>query len=501
MFKFKIIRAVGDFKRFSEIVTAFSTGGFHFLNKKMKLRHCLSLRCQIRCYLGKNTCPEEDLPQRLREILVNLGPTFVKFGQILSMRPDFIPQEYVEELKKLQDNVPPFSFTEVKKIIQQEFNKPLSKIYESFEEKPIAAASLSQVHIAYLKNGKKAAVKVQRPNIQKVIEKDLRIILYLASLLEKYVPETRNFRPAAAAKEFANYTLKELDFVTEGKNADRFRYNFRNDKGIKIPLIYWDYTTQKVLTMEFIEGIKMGDLHSMKKNNIDHKILAENCTRACSEPILTHGFFHADPHPGNVWVVEGNKVCYLDFGMVGVVTKDIKKQMLLFFMALLNKEVDSALRYLLKLTEQLPDANIEQFKRDASDMIYSLYIDSTKKKTLAKTFYKIISSAAEQGIIFPSNMILLAKSLMTGETMCLMTHKDFDLIENSKPAIEKIFQEEFGQQKIIKLFQQGMPEFLEFFERLPSAGLSFLTKLEKGELDVNLNIKDGGKIEWSKKNR
>ncbi len=498
MFKFKIIQAVGDFKRFSEIVTIFSMGGFHFLNKKMKLKHCVSLHCRIRCYLNKNICPEENLPQRLREMLTDLGPTFIKFGQILSMRPDFIPQEYVNELKKLQDEVPPFSFNEVNQIIKNEFGKPISEIFKSFEERPVAAASLSQVHVAFLKNGKKVAVKVQRPNIHHIIEKDLRIISYLASLLEKYVPETRNFRPTAAAKEFANYTLKELDFFTEGKNADRFRYNFRNDKGIKIPIIYWDYTTKKVLTMEFIEGIKMGDLQSMKRNNIDHKILAENCTRACAEPILTHGFFHADPHPGNVWVVEGSKVCYLDFGMVGVVTTEMKKQMLLFFMALLNKEVDSALRHLLKLTEQLPDANIEQFKRDASDMIYSLYIDSTKKKTLAKTFYQIVSSAAKQGIIFPSNMILLAKSLMTGETMCLMTHKDFDLIENSKPTIEKIFQEEFGLQKMVQSFQQNIPEFLELFERLPSAGLGFLTKLEKGEINVNLTIKEGGKIKFSK---
>lgn len=501
MFKFRIIQAVGDIKRFSAIVTAFSMGGFHVLAKKLKIHHCLSLGCRVRCYFKNNTCPEEYLPKRLREILTELGPTFVKFGQILSMRPDFIPQEYVEELKKLQDEVPSFSFNEVKQIIQTEFNKPLSKIYKSFEEKPIAAASLSQVHVAYLTNGKKVAVKVQRPGIQQIIEKDLRIISYLASLLEKHVPETRNFRPTAAAKEFANYTIKELDFVTEGKNADRFRYNFRNDNGIKIPVIYWDFTTRRVLTMEFIDGIKMGDLHSMKKKNIDHKILAENCTRACSEPILIHGFFHADPHPGNVWVVEGNKICYLDFGMVGVVTKEMKKQMLLFFRSLLNKEIDSALRHLLKLTEQLPDANVEQFKRDASDMIYSLYIDSTKKKTLAKTFYNIISSAAKQGIIFPSNMILLAKSLMTGETMCLMTHKDFDLIENSKPAIEKIFQEEFGLQKIKETWQESIPELIEFIQRLPSAGLNFLTKLEKGELDINLNIKEGGKIELTNNKR
>ncbi len=494
MFKSKIIQAVGDIKRFSEIVTAFSIGGFHVLAKKIKVHHCASLRCQVRCYFKKNTCPEEDLPKKLREILTELGPTFVKFGQILSMRPDFIPQEYVEELKKLQDEVPAFSFSEVKKIIQTEFNKPLSKIYKSFEEKPVAAASLSQVHMAYLSNGKKVAVKVQRPNLQHIIEKDLRIILYLASLLEKHVPETRNFRPTAAAKEFANYTLKELDFVTEGKNADRFKYNFRKDKGIKIPLIYWDYTTRRVLTMEFIDGIKMGNLHSMKKKNVDHKILAENCTRACSEPILIHGFFHADPHPGNVWVIKGNKVCYLDFGMVGMVTKEMKKQMLLFFRSLLNKEVDSALRHLLKLTEQLPDANTEQFKSDASEIIYSLYLDSTKKKTLAKTFYQIISSAAQHGIIFPSNMVLLAKALMTGETMCLMTHKDFDLIENSKPTIERIFREEFGPNKVIDAWRDSLPELIEFLERLPSAGLGFLTRLERGELNINLNIKEGGQI-------
>ena len=450
------LKTIGDLNRLRQILTAFVEGGFAYYIKKLKLNHCLSLSCRIKCFFkGVSSCPEEDLPKKFRLIVEKLGPTFIKIGQILSVRPDFIPVEYTEELKKLQDQVPSFEYSEAKKIIEEELKKPISKIFKTFEKKPIAAASLAQVHKAVLKNGKIVALKVQRPNIKEIIEKDLRIISFLAGLLEKYVPESRNFRPSAAAEEFANYTLKELDFNIEGKNADRFRYNFNGEKGIKVPKIYWDFTTSKVLTMEFIEGVKMGDHEGMKRIKVNHKILAKNCYRACSESVFIHGFFHADPHPGNVWVLKNNIVCYLDFGIVGVMTKDIKRKMLLFLKSMLDKEVDSSLRHLLDIAEIGEVSDVEAFKKEATEIIISLHIDSTKKQTFAKTFYKIISNAAKFNIIFPSNMILLAKSMVTGETMCKMTHPDYDLIESSKPVIRRIFDEEFGSKKILQSYQEN----------------------------------------------
>ncbi len=498
MLKFRIVRVIGDLNRLRQILTAFAEGGFAVLIKKLKLTHCLSVSCRIKCFLNRfPSCQPEELPEKLRLILEQLGPTFIKIGQILSVRPDFIPVEYAKELTKLQDRVPFFPYEEAKEIIELELQQPIKEVFKSFDETPLAAASLAQVHKAVLKNGQEVAIKIQRPNIKDIIEKDLRIIAFLASLLEKYVPESRNFRPVAAAQEFANYTLKELGFIIEGKNADRFRHNFKDEKGIKIPKIYWEYCTSKILVMEFIEGVKMGDLNGMKKLNIDHAVLAQNCAKACVEPILMHGFFHADPHPGNVWVIKNNVVCYLDFGMVGVVTKDMKKYMLLFFKSLLDKEVEASLKHLLKLTEAGNEgADYDAFKREASELMISLYIDSTRKETMAKTFYRIISSAAKHGLVFPSNMILLAKSLMTGETMCLLTHPDFDLIESSKPAIEKIYQEEFGPKKVVKSLEETLPVFIEFMEKLPEISSNLIKKLEKGELDISLTLKPERNKTW-----
>lgn len=473
-----IKRIAGDMGRFKQILDAFAVGGFAFFIKRLKLSHCLSPICRIKCFFNKSSqCPEEDLPAKFRLILESLGPTFIKIGQILSVRPDFIPAEYAAEFTKLQDHVPPFPFVQVKEIVEEELSRPLENVFRSFDQVPVAAASLAQVHKAVLKSGEVVAVKVQRPGVKKIIEQDMRIIFFLAGLVEQHVPEAKPFRPSAAAREFANYTLKELDFVIEGKNADRFRYNFRNNKGVKVPKIFWDCSSSKVLVMEFIEGVKMGNHDGMGRMGINHGVLAQNCTRACLEPVLSHGFFHADPHPGNVWVVKGNKVCYLDFGMVGIVTQDMKRKILLCFNSLLNKEVESALRHLLRLTEQSPSADYDAFKGEASDILLSLYIDSTKRETNAKAFYRIVASGAKHGVIFPSNMVLLAKSLMTGEAMCMMTHKDFDLIATTRPTIERIYREEFGPQRAMKSLQEYYPLLLEFLEKLPELSDALLKKI------------------------
>ena len=264
---FKIVKEVRDINRLREILTVLFEEGFDFLIDKIRLKHNVPLTKRVKARIEqKKGFP---LEKRLRLTLERLGPTFIKFGQVLSVRPDLIPKSYIKELEKLQDSVPPFSYDIVKQQIRKELGKDANEIFSSFEKKPLASASISQVHKGMLKNGKKVAIKIQRPDVKKIMETDIEIMFYVAKLLESRVPKIRKFSPVQIIHEFSKWTEKELDFKREAINAKRFARNFANDTTIKIPEVYDELTTEKILVMEFIEGIDLHDIKQLKKEKIN----------------------------------------------------------------------------------------------------------------------------------------------------------------------------------------------------------------------------------------
>ena len=249
-----------------------------------------------------------------------LGPTFIKFGQLLSTRPGILPEDYLLELRRLQDNVQPFSGNLARKVIEKELNLPLDSLFESFDETPLAAASIGQVHKAVLPGGKKVVVKVQRPNIIKTIEQDLGILEEIAGLLDKYTTAGRLYNFTGIVSEFKRITLRELNYHREARNAERLYSNFLHDNSILIPAIYWNYTTPRVLTMEYMQGVTLNNKEGLNKGNFNKRVIVEELSRAYLKQILTDGFFHGDPHPGNIGVLQGEKIYFLDFGVVGSLT-------------------------------------------------------------------------------------------------------------------------------------------------------------------------------------
>ncbi|MCX5970419.1 MAG: AarF/UbiB family protein, partial [Coprothermobacterota bacterium] len=253
---------------------------------------------------------------RFRKVLEELGPTFIKFGQILSTRPDLIPPRYCSELRKLQDHVPPFPFEEVKAAVEADLKKPLEEVFRHFSPKPAAAASLAQVHLATLLDGKKVVVKVQRPRVKEIIDEDLDILAQLALLANRYVEELKPYNPLQMVQEFRQAILKELDFTIEARNTERIRQMFEDDATVYIPQVFPAYSSQHVMVMERVEGIKISDLKALEKAGLDRKQLAINGANAFLKQIFIYGFFHTDPHPGNLFALEGNRVAFIDFGMV-----------------------------------------------------------------------------------------------------------------------------------------------------------------------------------------
>ncbi|NTU43838.1 MAG: hypothetical protein HGA78_12480, partial [Nitrospirales bacterium] len=312
-------------RRLQQIINVFLRHGFGQIIDQINLGRYIPFKRRLRSFGAWPPLKGPAIPERLRMAFAELGPSFIKLAQVLSARPDLITVAYADEFKKLQDEVPPFPSTEVKRIIEEEIGRPISEIFSYYEEQPLAAASIAQVHRAALLDGTKVVVKVQRPGIRENIEKDITILSTIARLLDKHVTESKLFNPIGVVDEFARTVRKELSFVEEAKNCAVFRKNLEANTDVYIPLVYRDLVTERVLVMERIEGVRIDDIGAIERMGIDKKKLAVTGVNVYFKQILEDGFFHADPHPGNLLVMPDGRIAFLDFGIVGRVSDELKE--------------------------------------------------------------------------------------------------------------------------------------------------------------------------------
>lgn len=437
----------------------------------------------------------------LREVLEKLGPTFVKLGQVLSLRADLVGEDISQELSKLQSDVNEFSYEEASRIIAEELGKDPEKIFKSIEKKPVAAASLAQVHLARLKNNAEVAVKVQRPHIRRTIEQDIHILFYLAHLAERFVPELRMYQPLRVVKEFADWTLRELDFKVEGNNAERFRFAFKENPHIKIPDIYWDYTTPRVLTMEFIHGVKANDLAGIKKLAVNPRQLALYGVGAVFQQFLIDGFFHADPHPGNFFALKGDVLCLHDFGMVGYLTPEQRKELVSCFVAFVDKDIDSFFKHFMHLAIISDKSDVAGFQKDVS-IILSELLFSPNQPSVAWVFFRIINKGAKSGISFPADLALFGKAIITTEAMGLKLYPEFNFNKELQPFVEKALRFYLDPRRTLQTLKTDIFDYLEFLKTLPEKTQSLLQKMEKGEISMKFDAAEllGFKKEFDRQN-
>jgi ubiquinone biosynthesis protein len=425
---------------------------------------------------------------RVRLALEELGPTFVKLGQILSTRPDIIPREYIKELEKLQDEVPPYSYDLVEQMVQKELGANVSELFKSFDEKPFAAASLGQAHKAILKEDKvKVVVKVQRPDMEKIIETDLDILFQLARLTEKYIPESRLYDPVGVAEEFAKTIRMELDYGTEGRNAERFRKNFKEDKTVFIPNIYWELSSKYILTMEYIEGIKINHLKELDKAGYDRKQIAENGAKAFMKQMLIDGFFHADPHPGNILVMENEIIGFMDFGMMGKIDEESREKYIDLLIAVLEYDSNKILAGMLELgfTSQ-ETIDTRSFKIDIADILAQYYDKALKEIKLGEFVTQLVQISIKYHIKMPAELTLLGKSLLTIEGIGLVLDPDFNLTEIAKPYIKEIILERKSPQRLLFKLSNDLSEFYHLMVLIPRQLSKTLRKMEEGIFKLEL---------------
>jgi ubiquinone biosynthesis protein len=424
--------------------------------------------------------------ERLRLALEELGPTFIKFGQILSTRPDFLPPAFIKELEKLQDQVPPFDSFQAQKIIEGELGKSINKLFKNFEPTPIAAASLSQLHKAILPNGETVAIKIQRPNIKKTIEMDLEILEDLASLSENHFDNGWVYRPKLMVAEFKKAIRKELDFINEAHNFEKFEVNFKDIKHIKVPRVYWDMTTTKVLTMEFIEGTKINEIIQDKYKDVFEPVeVAKRGAEAILKQILEDGFFHADPHPANLLVQAPATIIMLDVGMVGYLDEETVINGAKLLQAIIDKNLDRVLRGFENLGIVIKEYDRHLLRQDLKELFERYLGVPLKNLEISKVSQDILEIMMRHHLLLPANLALMIKALSMVETTGQQLYPDFDMLSTVKPFVKKLLRKKFTLQELLKKSEVVLQESLEFIEQLPNNLIEILHKVKEGKLKFN----------------
>ncbi|MCL0104060.1 AarF/UbiB family protein [Dehalococcoidia bacterium] len=475
--------------RYREIVTVLVKHGFGDLITRSNLDKYIDF--------GRKLLPgerERDVVslsrwERIRMVLEELGPTFIKFGQIMSNRPDLVPQELIVELKKLQSAVPPFPEEEAKELVEEELGKSVDELFSDYTTAPIASASIAQVHRAVLKNGEEVAVKVQRPGIQQIIETDIEIMFHLAALMEKYVEEINLFDPVAIVAEFERSIKRELDFHIEAAAIERFGGNFQTDRTIYVPTVYWDYSTSRVLTMEFIDGVKASSVEVLLAAGLDPKLLASRGADLVLKQVFEHGFFHADPHPGNLMALSGNVVCFLDYGMMGGISMKDRGYLSGILTGIVNQDAARITKTLLQLsaTPHLKDADKLEYEIQALLEQYSYR--SLKSINMGLILNQLISLIISYRLKAPSHFYLLTKALITIEGVGRMLDPDFDMVTHAKPFAKKLLKERMNPLKLTKDLYLSAIDLSVLLRDLPSEVREILTQLKGGKIRIEFEHK------------
>lgn len=428
-------------------------------------------------------------PLRFRKALEELGTTFIKLGQVLSSRPDLVGKDIADELVKLQDEVPPFSFEEVQIIIEEELGKPLNELFTEFDKNPLASASVAQVHQARLKDGTNVAVKVQRPDIQERIEQDIVIMRYLARQANKRLPDLVYYNLEGIVDEFQRTIHKELDFSQEARNAERFRMLFEDDPHVYAPLVYRDYSTRRILTMEFIDGIKISDVLEAEKK-INGKVIADIGTRCYFKQIFDFGFFHADPHPGNLLVMKDNVLCFVDFGMMGHLEQEFMENLAELFVYMVQYDIQgmiSQLKY-MRLMEDVDDENeLKYILIDLLDKYYGAEIQDVGGMISEMSMPQIM---VRYKIKLPRDFVLLGRVLSLAEDIGRRLDPEFNGIEAAEHYIRRLIKKRFNPLRLLDYQTRYLFETEHLVRDLPGAVNQAFLRLGEGKLKMEIKHKE-----------
>jgi ubiquinone biosynthesis protein len=440
----QIGQAVKNVQRLRQILGVFAKYGFANFVDRMNLGKFLPSRLAA----FAEAHGELSTPERLRMAFEELGPTFVKLGQLLSTRPDLVPENYIQEFTKLQDNVQPLEYEPVKEAVERALKKSLNEAFASFDPKPLAAASIGQVHNAVLHTGEKVVVKVQRPEIEKIIETDVSLLAFLAGLLERYVPESRVIGPKIIVDEFFRTLAFELDFVIEANNMAKIAENMASIPEVVIPKVYKHLSTDMVLTLEKLEGIRVNDLKALDAAGIDRKQVVNLGARAFFKSVLIDGLFHGDLHGGNLFILPGNRLGIIDFGIVGRLSEKSRDQLANMVMALLTEDYENLCYQYAELGAGGPSIDFEGFQREVRNTLAPYMGLKLDELNAGKVLIEATRIAAKYDIKVPGDWMIVFKAILTIEGMGRTLDPTFDLLAMGKDMVKELVKNQYSLQRL-----------------------------------------------------
>ncbi|MCU7816184.1 MAG: ubiquinone biosynthesis regulatory protein kinase UbiB [Candidatus Thiodiazotropha sp. (ex Rostrolucina anterorostrata)] len=423
-------------------------------------------------------------PVRIRRSLEDLGPIFVKFGQILSTRRDLLPDDLARELAKLQDRVPPFPGNKARAIIEKSYGQPIDELLEAFDEKPLASASIAQVHTAQLKSGKKVVLKVLRPNIEKTIRRDVDLLHTIAKLAEKYWKEGRRLRPVEVVQEYEKTIFDELDLMREAANASQLRRNFLNSDALYVPEVYWDLTRQNVFVMERISGTPVGDIDALRAQGISMKLLGERGVEIFFTQVFTYNFFHADMHPGNIFVEPDGRYVAVDFGIMGTLTEEDKRYLAENLLAFFNRDYKRVAQLHVQSGWVPKETRVEEFESAIRTVSEPIFEKPLSEISFGHFLLRLFQTARRFDMEVQPQLVLLQKTLLNIEGLGRQLYPQLDLWTTAKPFLERWMSEQIGRRAFIGKLKKNLPEIAEHLPDLPNKLNKIIDEAASGRLEL-----------------
>jgi ubiquinone biosynthesis protein len=482
------LSVVRDLPRLQEIASVLIRYGWGDAVRILGLSHALEQAGRLLHWQTSTEISQLDLPVRIRLALTDLGPTFVKLGQVLATRVDVFPPAWIEEFEKLHNRVPAVSFELVEPALDRAFGGDIDEACTSFEREAFAAASIAQVHRAVLKDGSPVVVKVRRPGIVPKIEADLRILTHFARLVELEMPEARRYRPVQIVQQLRRSLMRELDLVKEARNIDRFASNFAGDPTVRVPQVHWQYCSEEVNVQGELQGVPGSDLAAARAAGLDLGLLASRGGDAVLKMILLDGYFHADPHPGNVIYLPDNVVGMIDFGMVGRLTDRRREQLIDFLNALVLKDAEGMLNV---LTIWAGDAEIDEEKLayDIDELVFSYDNLSLKDIQIGPLLSEITALMRENNLALPPDLTLLFKALITLEGLGRQLTPEFHMVDHIEPFIKTVYARRYTPGALAKRARHGMREVMDVVMGLPRDLARLFRQARRGSLRIDLDLK------------
>jgi ubiquinone biosynthesis protein len=482
-------RTYRHLNRYRQILTVFFKYGFGDLVDLLKIDQYIEIGLQMISRHRRERLERMTRAERVRLAMEELGPTYVKLGQVLSTRPDLIPVDFIHELAKLQDEVPPFPFEDVHRIITRELGDAPDAIFKHFDETPQASASIGQVHRAVLKDGDQVAVKVQRPGIKKTIEVDLEIMLHLATLMERHIEEIAFYRPVRIVEEFAKTLEREIDYTFEASNMERVAGYFLSDMTVYIPKLYRELTTPKVLTAEFIDGIKISETQQLEAAGLDRAEITRRGAHIMLRQVFEIGFFHGDPHPGNLFVLPENVICLLDFGMVGSVDRQTREDFVELVDAVVHRHETRTAQVLLKLTTWDEKPNMRSFEKDVADFMGRHLYRPLEEIHFGRLLQHLLELASQNRLIIPPDIFLMMKTLAAVEGVARMLDPRFDIFATAAPFIKQVKIARFHPRRLTDDFLRLSTDLLEFVQQFPAELLDITRQVRQQKFVLSVELK------------